>query len=59
MKKGGSKYWSGVGQMHGWSVRSVRALETPVPARDEDRKISQARMTGFGPSEYAVVFRQG
>ena len=49
VKKGGSEDWSGVGQMHGWSVRSVRALETPVPVRDEGRKISQATMTGFGP----------
>ena len=43
--------------MHYWSVRSVCALETPEPVRGEDRKVSQRRMTGFGPSEYAVVFR--
>jgi len=31
VKKGGRKYWSGEREMHGWSVRSVRALETLVP----------------------------
>ena len=57
VKKGCSKYWSGVGEMHYWSVRSVSALEAPVLVRDEGRKVSQARMPDFGPSEYAVVFR--
>ena len=57
VKKCSSQYWSGVGKMHGWSLRSVRALEPPVPVKDEDRRRSKASRKGFGPSEYAVVFR--
>ena len=56
VKAGGRLDWSRSGVMHGWRVQHVRVLSFSVPVREADRKVSQVRRSGFGPSEYTVTF---